>query len=240
MAIVHITGSDATNTASPLVTVGTALTAGDTIIVSVYSGSGTGITFTATDNGAAGGTSNTYIQDAVKSLSTDGDTIAVLHADNISVAGTTTPLITIVPSAGGTGALRLAVSAYSGLALSSFDKTNGTNATGLSPDSGPSGTLSQANELILGVVGNDNTPTSVTQGSGFAIRNTVLNAGKPIFVTEDQVVAVNSSIDATFSQSPTAEYACIVCTYRGAATNNQGPGATGNANYQWGGGEGNF
>jgi hypothetical protein len=133
-----------------------------------------------------------------------------LHADNISIAGHNPATLTITPS--GTGRMFATASAYSGLISSSFDKTNSANFSNNLPDSGSSGTLSQANELVFGCMANAaRRGVTISAGSGFTLRNT---AGRQRIANEDQIVNSKAGIDATFSQGVSREWATIVTTYK--------------------------
>jgi hypothetical protein len=148
--------------------------------------------------------------DRSQNLATNGGTIAVLHADNISIAGHNPATLTITPS--GTGSIFALASAYSGLISSSFDKSNSANSSSNLPDSGSSGSLSQANELVFGCMANAARPgVTISAGSGFTLRNT---AGRQRIANEDQVVNSKAGIDATFSQVVSREWAAIVTTYK--------------------------
>jgi hypothetical protein len=88
--IAHVANSDATaSTASGssiTLLMRTSLAAGQSIVLCVFSGNRRDVTFTVTDNGPVAG-SNIYTTDRSQNLATKGGTIAVLHADNISIAG---------------------------------------------------------------------------------------------------------------------------------------------------------
>jgi len=211
--IAHVANSDATaSTASGssiTLLMGTSLAAGQSIVLCVFSGNRRDVTFTVTDNGPVTGT-NTYSTDRSQNLATNGGTIAVLHADNISIAGHNPATLTITPS--GTGSIFALASAYSGLISSSFDKSNSANSSSNLPDSGSSGSLSQANELVFGCMANAARPgVTISAGSGFTLRNT---AGRQRIANEDQVVNSKAGIDATFSQVVSREWAAIVTTYK--------------------------
>lgn len=212
VGIAHVASSDVTvSTASGssiTLLMGTSLAAGQSIVVCVFSGNGRDVTFTVTDNGPVAGT-NSYSTDRSQNLATNGGTIAVLHADNISIAGHNPATLTITPS--GTGSIFAVASAYSGLISSSFDKSNSANSSSNLPDSGSSGSLSQANELVFGCMARARRGVTISAGSGFTLRNT---AGRQRIANEDQVVNSKAGIDATFSQVVSREWAAIVTTYK--------------------------
>ena len=211
--IAHVANSDATaSTASGssiTLLMGTSLAAGQSIVLCVFSGNRRDVTFTVTDNGPVAG-SNSYSTDRSQNLATKGGTIAVLHADNISIAGHNPATLTITPS--GTGSIFAVASAYSGLTSSSFDKTNSANSRSKLPDSGSSGFLSQADELVFGCMATAaRSGDTISAGSGFTLRNT---AGRQRIASEDQVVNSKAGINATFSQAVSREWATIVTTFK--------------------------
>ena len=214
--ISHIANSDnGINNDGPVTSVnlavGTALSAGNTIIGTGWSGGGTSITITVTDNNK-----NVYVVDQYQSLASDGDTLCVFHADSISVTPNNPPTLTISTSA--SSSIRAAVSAYSGLAVPSRDTVNSANGTSASPSSG-SITPSTQYSLIFCAMGNAGAnSTSIAAGTGFTLRQIVADTVSPFnqrMATEDQIVTSSTSVTGAFTQGISQEWGCIVVSYRG-------------------------
>jgi formylmethanofuran dehydrogenase subunit C len=114
-----------------------------------------------------------------------------------------------------------AAAAYSvtGIATASAADQQATNTTGsgASPSVGPTGTTTQADELVIGLFGYGNSRT-FTPGSGYTALATIESTGTVRGTTgEYKIVSATGAqtADGTFNSSAT--YAGVIVTFKGAA-----------------------
>jgi hypothetical protein len=130
--------------------------------------------------------------------------------------GADTVTITLSASAN----VAIAIREYNGLATSApLDQT----AAGASADGSPSGTAdsgatattTQANELLIGLTGDTaGSGTTISAGTGYGNLIQVNQATNVGLGMEDQTVSSTGAYHATFGLSPTAQWGCIVATFK--------------------------
>jgi len=144
---------------------------------------------------------------AGSAMSTDGHKDYVYYAMNIG-PGTNTVTVSITSTA----TIRIAIHEYSGIATSAaLDVTSGGQGTGTTVSSG-NATTTDVRELVFGVGSSTNADTWAA-GSGFTLRQTPANK----LATEDQVITTTQTLAASFSISPSDNWAAIVVTFRAAS-----------------------
>ena len=155
-------------------------------------------------------------------LTGDGFTyVSVWYAFNVT--GETTPTITINKST--SVSIEAVLRHYLGVTTTTpLDKVaSASGGTSASPSSAPSSgatvTLSQANELVVGISGSDYGGATYTLGSGYGnlvqIANT-LNTSE--MGTEDKTVAATTGVTAAFTISNATTWRCSVLTFLIAGT----------------------
>lgn len=139
--------------------------------------------------------SNTYSR-AVQSPLQSGGVCSIFYDESIgSPSGTHT--VTVDPT--GTGNyLEFSAQEWSSFASSALDKTNGNNAASDSPTSGSTGTLSQADELVIGVVGtyNGHSDVGIDPPSGYTNLSLFQNEGSTVGHSADYMI-----VSATTAQN---------------------------------------
>jgi len=181
------------------------------LIAGMFDGGGINQADSVTDS-VQGGNWN---QDVTANLATDHDTVGIFSRVNATGGATTV-------TAHGTTVVGLAIHEYSGLATTTpLDKTQSNNATSGSATSNSTATTTSANELVFGLIGTSGSGDTVTAGSGYQARET--DAPGHI-ATEDKIVSATGTYAATWTISPSDEYAALVATY--AAPGGGGGGTT--------------
>lgn len=199
------TGSNLSTTALPITTTSNTVT-GDTIIVGIIgntatdqisSVTATGMTFAknTSASGLIGGGAASYV--------------SIWVAENIT--GATTPTITINKSA--TWAIEAVVNHYRGLATSSIDKVARAGNTTVNASSGNTTTLTQAPELVVGIVGSDAGTATYTLGGGYGNLAQIVAASGDIAI-EDEVVLSTAAVAATMTLSTVTDSAAAVLTFK--------------------------
>lgn len=161
---------------------------------------------------------------------------------SINITGGTTP--TITPTFIYNGAITL-IREYSG--ISAIDKIANTNGSGNSLDSGNTATTSFADELVVGLGGQELAAThGWTAGSGFGNLYNSATSGNNSIAIEDKSVSSTGAYNAMFTAINSPLWAAGVVTFVGitptvttqAVTNNTATlgSATGNGNVTAGGG----
>lgn len=201
-------GANTSTTALAIATTSNTLN-GDTIIVGIIGNtnvdrissiSATGMTFTkvAAASGLIGGGGASYI--------------SIWVAENVTAA--TTPTITINKSA--TWAIQAVVDHWRGLDTTSLDKTARAGGTTVNANSGNTATLSQADELVIGIVGSDFGGATYTAGAGYTNLNQQAAAAGDIMI-ESKIVAATTAVNATATLSDVTDQAAAVLTFKAAA-----------------------
>ena len=214
------TNGDATGTTSTSVTFSSPTTSGNFIEVSVhqYGDDATAATFSVSDN-----MGNTSWASAVSQIGSFKGKIEKFYHPNI--VGGSSHQITVSRS-GGTGMggnIKVVVSEYSGLEASTpLDKTASNTWTGTSADSGGTGTLSQAEELVTCCLNSVSGLVDFTAGGGYT-ENTEVDSAETL---SDEYKTVNStsSVSGTWTNSPSDDGMVILATYK--ATAGPPPGAS--------------
>jgi chitodextrinase len=190
---------------------------GNWIAVVVRAGN-TGQAFTVTDSQG-----NTYRQAVQLNETTDGTTVAIYYAENIT-GGTTT--VTVSDSLGGT--LRFAILEYAGIAISnSLDGTAIGQGTSTTPTTA-SATLSTAGDLVIGALSTADAETFAV-GSDWTIEENVPAEPNTKLAVEDQIMSTAGSVSATGILSSSDPWGAVVASFHAvsAGVDTQAPTAPG-------------
>jgi chitodextrinase len=218
IVLIQHTSRDAGSTTSSSLALSTNTTSGNWIAVVIRAGQA-GQAFSVTDTRG-----NTYRQAVQLNETTDGTTLAIYYAENISGGATT---VTVADSISG-GTLRFAVLEYAGLALTnSLDATATGQGTSTTPATA-SATLASAGDLVIGAVSAAN-PQTFTAGGGWTDEERVPAAPNTKLAVEDQVKSTAGSVSATGTLSSSDSWGAIVAGFRaaGSAADTQPPTAPG-------------
>lgn len=204
------TTSNFTSSATSLTTpvFGAGNTPGNTIIVAIhgYNGAGNPIA-TVTDT-----LGNTYHQVAAPLNYNASAWVAIYYAYNI---GSGSNAVTVASANAGTQ-YSIIAREYSGLTTTDpLDKTanSGTSGNGTTPSSGATATTTQASELVIGMAANWLSYT-FTAGSGYGNIANASDAGNSSLGMEDKIVSSTGAQTATFTQSGSWNWGCIVATFK--------------------------
>ena len=202
-------GNEASGTTTLVLNVATPTSAGDVVYVAANTAS-TGQTIT----GVADSKGNTYA--AINSDLTEVDTYQ-FETTNSTTALTTSDTITITYS--GTGGAKAAVCVGLPGVTSGHDvaptTVNGASATSSSI---ASGTLGQANEVIMAVVSTGAQASGPSWGSGWTSVGTARQASNPWLTVAYQVVSSTSSVNATASWSASVKFCTLLSSWKIPAT----------------------
>jgi chitodextrinase len=218
VTLVQHAGKDAGSTSSSSVAFAADTTSGNWIAVVIRAGNA-GQIFSVTDS-----RSNVYRQAVQLNETTDGTTLAIYYAENISGGATT---VTVADSISG-GTLRFAVLEYAGLALTnSLDATATGQGTSTTPVTA-SATLASAGDLVIGAVSAAN-PQTFTAGGGWTDQERVPAAPNTKLAVEDQIKSTAGSVSAAGTLSSSDSWGAIVAGFRaaGSAADTQPPTAPG-------------
>ena len=205
VTLVQHTSVDAGTASSSSLAFTTNTTAGNWIAAIVRAGK-TGQTISVTDNRG-----NTYRNAVQLNETSDGMTIGIFYAENITGGATT---VTVTDSISG-GTLRYVILEYAGIALAnSLDGSAASQGTSASPSSGPA-TMTAPGDLVIGVLSSANSQT-FTAGSGWAIQERVPASSTKLAI-EDQVRSAAGSVSATGTLSSSDSWAGVVAGFRSAA-----------------------
>lgn len=141
----------------------------------------------------------------------------------------TTPTFTFTKSA--TAGIEVVLLEYTGLTTTDpLDQVARAGGTTVNMDSGNTGTLAQADELVVGIGGDDFGAGEVyTAGTGYGhLEQRTATAGTIAF--EDKVVAATSAVSATFTLGSVTDNATSVLTFKVAAV---AGGGSPTANMAW-------
>lgn len=211
MALVQSKAAHSAGNASFTVTLTSAATAGNLIEVTTgwcYAGT-VGLTIAVSDDkgnsyvkACEAGTESTFVPKCQK-----------WYAKNITGGAT---VITITPSGGSVNTnIGAVVDEYSGLDKTApLDKTAVAGATfSTSPDSGSSGTLTQASEVVTCGVSTQHNGNTITVGTGFTQTSQTDGA----VGSEYQTVASTAALDGTWTIGSADYWTCALATYKVAA-----------------------
>jgi RHS repeat-associated protein len=194
---------------SSAVTLGSAVSTGDAIVVGVTN---FGAVSTVTDNKG-----NTYTKVADAKNGTDH--AAIYYAKNVTGGST----FTITSNAGGT----IAAHEYSGIATSTpLDKTASSTGTGTVLSSGTV-TVGNDHEVYFAVGWSDNSGDTWTAGSGYTLRQqeTDNNTWERL-ATEDAILSSASTSVARFTVTTSDSWAAAIATFKPSTTGGGGGTAT--------------
>jgi hypothetical protein len=190
------------------VTLSSATTAGNCLIVVVGTSAGTdnpqvsGITL--------GGSAGNFA--SAETAYNDADVNAAIWADQNCAGGQTSVVITLTHGSGSSPTVNAWVMEWSGVLTSgAVDKVNGANGSGTSWSTGSTGTLSQSVELIVGTVTSDGSSitapgspwTELTQVSGSAVKTAV----------GYQVVSATTAVTYN-GTSGSGDYGCCIASFK--------------------------
>lgn len=190
---------------------GSNVTLGNCIIVGAYCG-GNSNTCTITDT-----RSNSYTSTLAQiNQVTDVHQIFLHAAYNISGGADT-----VTATFGGTPGndMWIGVWEWSGLALSAaFDKSSTATGTGTAVDSGNTATTSQADELLVGIIGFSGVGLTATPGASYTERLEIVNPSPHLAgYLEDRVVSATGAYNATCTPDASHNWSAIIGTFKAAA-----------------------
>lgn len=185
------------------------VTAGNTLIVLFVVNNGFNC---ATTNPITSTPSETWTQ---RIHSTLNDDISVYEASNVAGGN-----YSIVGHEQGATANTMGVMVHevSGLVTAgAFDKSAAGSGTSVTPSSGNTATLTQADEYVFGGAGRLSGTGSWTAGSGYTQRQNFTDATNgSAQASEDKNVAATTAVAATFTIA-SAAWECVCATFKSAA-----------------------
>jgi hypothetical protein len=180
------------------------VTAGNAIVVGVYSGNGGGQSITFTDSQG-----NAFTTAASVSLATDDDTIAV----GCAIAGSTGSDTITFHTAG--GASRGTAYEFSGVTCTQDVTAKSSNTTGATSCNSGSMTTSTANDLLIGFCGTDGTQTTaIAGGSGWSNVLNASNGGSVFLMSESRTATTPGPFTATSGTISVQEQAAVLVAYK--------------------------
>jgi hypothetical protein len=184
-------------------------TTGNLIVVGVSFDSGTLNTVTAVSDSK----SNTY----TKILDLDGtQDVTLWYAQNIT--GGASHTVTVTFNSGAGAALGFVAQEFTGIASSSsLDKSVIAQGTSTTPASGNTAATTQADELVVGVLGFSSTSTSITLGSGYSNLGSVTGTNLSAAL-ESKVVAATGAQSAGATLGASRAWCMGVATFKAAST----------------------
>jgi hypothetical protein len=214
------TGTSAT---SLTITLNSATTAGNCLIVGA--GTGQSTTNPQISGITLGGSAGNFA--AANTAYNDADTNSAIWADPGCAGGQTSVVISFTHGSGSTPLTLAWVMEWSGLLTSSVvDKAPaGVNGSGTSWSSGSTGTLSQASELAVGVVCGQGSGSLTTPGSPWT-ELAVLSNGNADLAVGYQVVSATTALTYNGTISVSETYGTCIATLE-AATGTTLTGAAG-------------
>lgn len=204
------TGSSASNSTAIGLALASNVGVGDTIIVAFQQDSSTDLVSSVTSTGM----SFSKIT-AASGTNSDGFAyLSVWYAFNTPSA--TTPTISINKTSAVSG--EAVLFHYSGLTTADpLDKTASATGSSTAPASGNTATLSQASEVVVGVVGSDFGGATYTVGSGYGHLIQITANGFSEMAMEDKQVAATTAVAAAFTLSSSSSWRCSALTFKIAA-----------------------
>jgi thermitase len=156
---------------------------------------------------------NTYADAVSQTQTTDGSQIHLFYAKSIK-AGANTVTATL---SGSNSHPWLAIYEYSGLSTSApLDKTAHGQGTSASPNSGATGTVSAATELVFAGLGLPSTSgATVTAGSGYHLEQQTTSTSRA--ANEDRLTTSTGSYSGTFALSGSTNWSAVVATFAATA-----------------------
>lgn len=209
------TGSTVNTSSALVLPLASNTSTGDTVIIAVTmdnnvdvisSITATGMTFNKITS-ASGTNSDTFAY------------ISVWYAFNVT--GATTPSIMVNKSQ--TMSMEAVVFHYSGLTtIDPLDKVARATGSSVSPASGNTTTLSQANEVIIGITGSDFGGATYTVGAGYGHLTQITANGNSEMALQDKQVSATTAISSSMTLSNSASWAASVITMKIASTGSIG------------------
>jgi hypothetical protein len=213
----EINASTTSQTATS-VTLGSAVTAGNLIVVAVslWNTNSDAVVSSVTDNKG-----NTYQLAVDDPVGQNGgvEPLAIYYAYN--VAGGSSFQVT-VNTAGAASFVTVAATEYAGIAtINPLDKTAATNALGgaasTAGDSGATATTTTDYELVFGACNHLDADTTATAGTNFTMREfNNDNSNSETLYTEDRFVTTKGTYNATMTFAANRQWRCGVATFKAA------------------------
>ena len=196
------TGQTTTTAFSPATTV----PAGSKAILCVIGGSSK-VASSVTDS-----VGNTWAVDATDTTTSQGKTFASCQVATQITSGDT---ITVTWSVGSSSAIAVWLVSVTGLATSSpFDQTAANGASGTAATVGPTGTLSQADEIVFVCFRISVVSTWAEGGALQTITNSYDGTNASLFY---EIVAATTAVTETATAGSTGSWTALIATYKGAA-----------------------
>jgi hypothetical protein len=214
ISLVQSKSATGTSGTSLTITLSSATTAGNCIVVCLGS---TEATDNPTISGITlGGSAGNFA--ASNTAYSNSNVNAAIWANPNCAGGDTSIVITLTGGSGGSTSVQAYAMEFSGLATGSvLDKAPaGQNGSSASWTSGSTGTLSQASEVAIGVIFTDNTGTLTTPGSPWTELTQLSASGGKLGVGY-QVVSATTALTYSGTVSSSSDYGCCVITLKAAA-----------------------
>lgn len=214
-------GSQASGSTTHTVTASANVAAGDASIVVVGCGSATVAPSSVTDSA-----SQTYTLRASQTVNNMQSWIYVKIGSAALTSGTSTFTVTWNST---TGAKYLMALGCNGLASpTAFDQTAADGSSGLSPSSGPTPTLSQANEVAIGVIMGGSAASSVSFASSWQqLGSTLRNGSGVYFAVGFLTTSSTAGVTTTGSLGASAAWGALAATFIPASGGGAGGGGGG-------------
>jgi hypothetical protein len=152
---------------------------------------------------------NVYTDAVNQAQTSDGHQIHIFYAANMK-GGANTVKATFSSS---NNHPFLAIYEYHG--VTTLDQTAAAQGSNSTPGSGPTAATASANELIFSGLGlPSSSSVTVAPGSGYTIEQQDTNVNGSRAASEDAEVATTGSFSGTFTLSSSAEWSCIVATFK--------------------------
>ena len=207
-AYVQTTTASESGAATPLTTSGITTTSGNLLVAGISFDSGTLNTIT----GVTDSKGNTW------SKATELDSaclVSLWYAPNIT--GGAAHTVTVAYNDGVGSAIGVVVQEFSGIAATSpLDRTVSAQGTSTAPSSGATSATTQADELVVGLVGWAGATTTPTLGAGYTNLGHI-SLTDASAAMQSKVVAATSAQTAAMTLAASRDWAAICATFKAAS-----------------------
>lgn len=216
-AFVQSTTASESANATPLTTAGIATTSTNLLVAGISFDSGTLNTITGVTDSKGNTWSKAIELDAAALLS-------LWYSPNITGGSGHTLTIAYNDAVG--SAISCVLQEFSGIATASpLDRTISAQGTSTAPSSGATATTTQADELVIGLVGWAGATSTASLGAGYTNLGQVALANASTAV-ESKVVAATGAQTAAMALAASRDWAAICATFKAAAGGGGGSAAS--------------
>lgn len=217
-AWVQGTGSNCGSVATCTLHLGSNVTAGNILIMTIRVGGGQTLSSVTSTQG------DTFSQAIVQTQTTDNHKNYIEYAPNL-VGGNASVTVNISSA----NTLRFTVDEYSGIATASpLDVATSSQGNASTTYKSGSITTTNASDLIYGGATNANSGGTFTAGSGFNARQKLSCGAGQCVASEDQTVSLTTTTQAVFTNNVVDNWTAGVAAFKGTAAASGATNATQN------------